>query len=143
MSLVGLGLLMSSLGMTIDAGKTRVISGNLVAIIANRLVMRNGKICMVESGAKPGCRGVASVASCWIARSHVIRDAAAQSLRAVPIGGMASIARRVCGRETVIVADMTEIAGRREMYARKRPARSTVIECARFPGRRVVAGGTK
>ena len=110
--LVGLGLLMSSLGMTIDAGKAGVVGGNLVAIVAHRLVVWNGEIGMVESRAKPRSCRMASVTSCWITRRHVIGNAAAQSLRAVPIGGVASVASRVCGRKAVIVADMTEIASR-------------------------------
>ena len=140
MGLVGLGLLMGGLGVTVDTGKAGVIGGNLVAIIAYRLVMRDGEVGMVERGPKPGCRRVASVAGCWIPCRHMIRNAAAESLRAVPIGSMASIASRVCGCETVIVADMAEIARRRRMRARKSPTRRTVIECARFPRRRVVAG---
>ena len=70
--------------MAVDASKAGVVGGNLVAVVADRTVMRNREVGVVEGGAEPTGGGVASVASGWIAGSDVIRDSATESLCAGP-----------------------------------------------------------
>jgi hypothetical protein len=91
-------LLMSGRGMAVDAGEGGIVRGDLVAIVADRVVMRNRKISVLESRVEPAYRRVATITGRRKARGDVIRDEPAESLRAVPIGLMAAIAGGVCGR---------------------------------------------
>jgi len=53
-AVVGVGcfsLLVSRCCVAIDAGETGIIGGNLVAVVADRAVMGNRKVGMVEDGA--------------------------------------------------------------------------------------------
>ena len=43
-------------GMAVDTSKAGVVGGNLVAVVAHGLVMRDGKIGVIESGAEPAHR---------------------------------------------------------------------------------------
>lgn len=142
-NLIGLGLLVRSLGVAVDAGEAGVVGGDLVAIVADRFVVRDREISMVESCAKPSGGGVACVASSRITGGDVIRDCAAKSLRAVPIGGMAAVTRGVRRGEGVVVVDVAQVAGGRKVSAGERPTGGAVIERAGLPGRGVVASGAQ
>ena len=140
-SLIGLRLLVRRLGVAVDAGEAGVVGGDLVAIVADRFVVRDREISMVESCAKPTGGGVASVASSRITGGDVIRDCTAKSLRAVPIGRMAAVTRGVRRGEGVVVVDVAQVAGGRKVSAGERPTGGAVIERAGLPGRGVVASG--
>ncbi len=76
--LVGGGdLLVSGGGVAVDAGEAGIIGGNLVAVIANGAVMRNGEVCVIECGVEPACCGVAGIAGCGEAGREMIGDEAA------------------------------------------------------------------
>ena len=65
--------------MTVDAGERGVVRRNLVAIVANRTMVRNREPRVIERGAGPRGRRVARVAGSRITRSNVIWHRAAQS----------------------------------------------------------------
>ena len=96
---VCLRLLMRRGRMTIDARKLGIIGRHLVAVSANRSVVWNGEPGVVERGSEPARGCVAGIARCRISCSDVVRDSAAQRLRAVPFGLMAAVASRVRGRQ--------------------------------------------
>ena len=54
---------------------------------------------------------------------------------------MAAVAIGIGGGEIVIVVEMAECAGGRDVCASQRKARAAVIECGGGPGNRVVANG--
>ena len=135
-SIVGLRLLVSSLCVAVDAGEAGVVGGNLVAIATNRAVVGNGEISVIESSAEPVCSGVAGVASGWISRRDVVRDRTTESLRAVPIGEMATVASRIGSSEAVIVVEVARGAGSVHVCAGQSPASSGVVEHAGIPGHR-------
>lgn len=85
MSLSGLRLLMSGLGVAIDAGKAGIVGGNLMAIVAGRTMVRDREIGVIEGCAEPGRRCVARVAGGGITSGDVIGNAATKSLRTVPV----------------------------------------------------------
>lgn len=58
--IVGLGLLVSRPGVAVDAAKTGVVANDLVAIVADRLVVRFREIGVVKGCAKPTGGVVAS-----------------------------------------------------------------------------------
>ena len=70
--------------MAIDAGKLGIVRRHLVAVSTDRVMVRDRKPGVVEGRAQPACGCVASIARCRISRSDVVRDSAAQRLRAVP-----------------------------------------------------------
>jgi hypothetical protein len=145
MAIVSVGLLVGGLGVAVDTGEASVVRGNLVAIVAHGIVVRNREVCVIESGAEPRCGGVASFASVWVPRGNVVGHGAAESLRAGPSGLVAAIASSIGGAETVIVVDMAGGARRLggvQMRACQWPAGSAVIKCSRLPSGGVVAGGT-
>jgi len=77
-----------------------------MAIRANRAMVRDGEVSVVEGGAEPVRGGVASIAGGRVPGGDVIRHAAAKSLRAVPFRQVASIADRIRRSERIVVADM-------------------------------------
>ncbi len=70
---IGAGLGMIIVGMAVDTGKAGVIGGNLVAVVAHGLMMRDGEVRVIERSAEPRGGSVASFASGWITGSHVVR----------------------------------------------------------------------
>ena len=95
-----------SVRVAIDARKLRVVGRNLVAVRANRSVVWDRKPGVIKGRPCPRGRRVAGVAGRRIAGGDVVRDGAAERLRARPIGLMAAIASRVGGRQRVVVVDM-------------------------------------
>jgi len=127
------------------ARKSRVVRGIDMAICAGSSIVRNFELRMAESGAQPGCRGVAGGASCRISGCNVIRHRPAQRPGALPLRGVAAVAiggrrRRCC---------MAQIAGHRGMGSGQGKTGGVVIKCCAQPGscgvargaRRRVAGG--
>jgi len=106
-------------------------------------MVRDREISVAESCAKPTGGGVASVASSRIAGRDVIGNGTAKCLCAVPIGGVAAVAGRVRGGEAVIVVDVAQVAGCREVSAGESPTGGAVIEHAWLPSCCVVASGAK
>ena len=142
-SLIRLRLLMSRLRVAIDASKARVVGRNLVAIVADRTVMGNREIGVIERCAEPIAGGVASVASGRISRRNMIRNTPAECLRTVPSGLMAAVTGGIRGRKVVIVIDMARRARRGRMCACKSPSGRGVIEHAGIPSDGIVASGAK
>ncbi len=98
---------------------------------------------MIESSAEPVCSGVAGVASGGITRGDVVGDRTTESLRAVPIGEMATVASGVGRGEVVIVVEVARGAGSVHVRAGQSPASSGVVEHAGIPGHGVMASGTE
>ena len=70
----GLRLLVGRGRVTVDAGKAGIVGGDLMAIVADRAVVRNGEVGVIEGGAEPtGCR-VTRVAGGGITRSDMVRN---------------------------------------------------------------------
>jgi len=148
--LVGGGnLLVCSRGVAVDAGEAGVVRGDLVAIVADRTVMGNGVIRVIESGAKPRGGDVASVASGRIPGGDVIGYGTAEGLRAVPLCLVAAIARSVGGSQRIVVVDVAigaglhAAGGGNDVAAGERPSGGAVIELAISPSKRVMASGTE
>jgi len=134
-----LRLLVRSGGVAIDTRKTGVVRGNLVAIVANRAVMRNREVGVVKGSAEPACGCMAGIASRWVARRDVIGHRAAEGLRAVPLSNVASVASCICRGERIVVVDVAIGAGLHAAYCRydvtsgQCPARGAVIKFAVGP----------
>ena len=92
---VRLGLLVGRGGMAVDAGEARIVGRNLVTIGTYGAVVRNREIGVIESRSQPTRGGVAAIAGRWITSRNMVRHRAAQSLCAVPIGDVASVANWV------------------------------------------------
>ena len=92
---VGLRLLVRSRGVAINAGKTRVVRGDLVAVAAHRAVMRNWEVRMVERRAQPRGGVMAGIASGGVARRNVVRYRSAQRHGALPIRRVTSVTRGI------------------------------------------------
>src|SRR5205807_2277566 len=108
------GPVRSRLRMAILTRELLVVRRNNVAIRAHRPVVRNAEKSMIENCAQPSRRhprGVASDASCRIARRHVIWHVPAKRRRALPRRLMAPVAIRIRRRECVIIADVAVRAG--------------------------------
>lgn len=145
---VGLRLLVRRLRMAVDTSKTTEVRRHLVAVIANRAVVRNRKErTVIESSAEPagGVVATSGVAGRRETCGNVIRHRAAESLRALPCCEMAAIASGVPGGERVVAID---VARRTRSFrgigvsAGQRPTGSAVIEFSVGPEHCVVAGGT-
>ena|SRR6516164_5421104 len=106
---VSLGLVMGGLRVAIDAGETRIVRGNKVAITANRAVMRNREKGVVEGRAQPRCGVMATLARRGITGSNVIRNCSTQRRRTLPCGNVAAIAGRVRYGQIVVVAGVALI----------------------------------
>jgi len=128
--------------MAINACKLRVVRRDLVAVRAHRAMVWNSEPGVIKCRPCPRGRRVAGVAGRRIAGGDVVRDGAAERLRAVPIGLMAGIASSVGGRQRVVVAHMAQVAGGRKMRARKRKARGSMIKRSVGPCCCVVTGRT-
>jgi hypothetical protein len=87
----GYRLLMSGGGVAVDARKTGIVCGQLVAVVANRSVMGNREIRMVERGSQPTARRVAAIAGGRISRGDVVGNGAAKRLRALPLRLMTAV----------------------------------------------------
>ena len=74
----------SRVGMAVDACKLGVVRRHLVAVRTDRVMVGDREIGVVEGGPQPARGCVAGIARCRISRSDVVRDSAAQRLRAVP-----------------------------------------------------------
>jgi hypothetical protein len=135
-------------GMAVDAGEARIVCGSLMAIVANRAVMRNREVGVVVAGAQPIGRRVATVASSGKSRGDVIGNRAAEGLRAVPLRLMTCITNRVGRGERIVVvhvaigAGLHPARGGDDVAARERPSGGRVVELAVGPADGVVAGGT-
>ena len=92
MLLVRLGLLMRGGGVAVDAGELRIIRRNLVAVGADRTMVRNGEICVIERRAQPVSGRMAAIARGWVTGSDVVRDRTAQGLCTDPFSGVAAVA---------------------------------------------------
>jgi hypothetical protein len=103
---------------------------------------------VIERGARPGQSVVTDGAlGRGEARRDVIGNIAAESLRLVPVRGVATVAIGVGGTERVVVVEVAICAGR-DFSSRselvgigERPTGGAVIERGRTPGNRVMAGG--
>ena len=98
----------TTLRMAVDAGKACIIRGDLVAVAADGAMMRNWEVRVVKGSAGPRRSGVATVAGGRIAGRNMVGDAAAQSLCAVPLCGVATIAGGVRGGEAVVVVHVAK-----------------------------------
>ena len=122
-----------------------------MAVVADRAVVRDREIGVVECGAQPTGGRVAGVARLRVACRDVVRHRAAKRLRAEPCGLVASITGCVRRGQAVIVADVAIRAarnlgsrgGRHLVRAGERPTRGGVIKCSRIPRRGVMASGAK
>ena len=139
---VRLRLCMGCGRMTVDTRKLRVVCRDLMAIRTHRAVVWDSEPGVIKRRPGPRGRRVAGVAGRRIAGGDVVRDGAAERLRAVPIGLMAGIASSVGGRQRVVVAHMAQVAGGRKMRARKRKARGSMIKRSVGPCCCVVTGRT-
>ena len=83
-----------------------------MAVVADRAVVRDRKIGVIECGAQPTGGRVAGVARLRVASRDVIRHRAAERLRAEPCGLVASITGCVRRSQAEIVADVAIRAGR-------------------------------
>jgi hypothetical protein len=147
----GRDLLVSGGSVAVDACEGGIVCGDLMAVVADGVVVRNGKVGVFEGGVEPAYGGVAAIAGRWESRSDVIRHEAPERLRAVPIGSVAAIAGCVRRGQGVIVVDVAIGAGfdcgarggRHLVRTRERPARGAVIELPVSPGNSVMAGGAE
>jgi hypothetical protein len=145
----GLCLLVRRGGVAIDAGKTGVVQRYLVAIIANRPVVRNREVGVIEGGAQPAGRCVARIAGGWITRGNMVWHRTAERLRAVPLRQMAAVTGGVRGSERIIVvhvaigAGLHTAGGGHHMSPGQGPTRRAVVELSIRPKQRVVAGRTQ
>jgi hypothetical protein len=143
--------LMRRRGVAIDASKRGIVRGNLVAIVADRRVVRDGEVGVLKRGIQPACGGVAGVAGRRKSCGDVIRYQAAEGLRAAPSGLMATVAGGIRGGQRIVVVDMAIGAGfygrarrgRHLMRASERPSCSAMIEFAVGPSDGVMARGAK
>ena len=111
-SVVRLGLLVGRGGMAVDAGKLRIIGGDLVTVSADRTMVRNREIRMVKRCARPTGGRVTAVASRRVARGDVVRDRASQGLRAIPVSDVTAVARGVRCGQRIVTADVAQVARR-------------------------------
>ena len=147
----GLRLLVRRCGVAVDAGETGIFGGHLVAIIADRTVMRNREIGVVKGRTQPGCGGVTGIAGCRVTSGKVVWHRPAQGLRAGPSSQMAAVAGgvRCCQRIVVIhvaigaADDFRSSRGRHLVCARQCPPGGAVIKFSIHPGGRVMAGGAQ
>jgi hypothetical protein len=102
----GYRFLVSACRVAVDTRKTRIIGGDLVTIVANGAVMRNGEVRVLVAGAQPVRFCVAAIASRRKPSGDVVRNGTAQSLRAVPLRQVAAVANRIRCRERVVVVDV-------------------------------------
>jgi len=117
--------------MALSAGNGRVSAGQ-----------RKGCCAVIESRGCPICSRVADGAVLRETRGDVIGHRSAESRRALPVCGVAAVAR--CGSERVVVRYMTGNAGsrhRRRVHAGQCKAGRAVVERSRRPANRGVAGG--
>jgi len=144
-----LGLLVRSSGVAVDAGKARIIGGDLMAIIANGAMMRNNEVRMVESGAEPGCGCVAGIAGCRIPGRDMVGNCTTKGLCTRPGCLVTAVAGGICGGQGIVVVHVA-IGAAHDFRASRRghlvgarecPTRGAVIKPAVDPGCRVVAGG--
>ena len=140
-SVVRLGLLVRRGGMAVDAGKLRIVGGNLVTVSADRTMVRNREVSVIEGCAQPIGGGVAAIASRRVASSDVVRDRATQSLCAVPVSEVTAVARGVRGGQRIVVADVAQVARRSQVSAGEGPAGTGVIKRPVGPKDGVVARG--
>lgn len=103
MGVVGLCGLVRGCGVAIDTGKAGIVGRDLMAVVADRAVVGDGKVKMAEGGAEPAGCIVASVAGGGKPSGYVVRDGAAKSLGTVPVGQMAAIARGIRRGQAVVV----------------------------------------
>jgi len=68
------GSVRTRVGMTIDTRKLRVVGRDLVAIRADRTMMRDREPSVIKGCSCPRGRRVAGVAGRWIAGGDVVRD---------------------------------------------------------------------
>ena len=147
------------LRMAVDTREHRIVRRDLVAVRANRAVVRNAEIRMVEHRPQPGGGHpgrMAGRASCRIRSGHMIRNRGAIVLRARKIGLVAAVTirRRVTGG---VVAAQMAVGARidhwpnrarnrrawwQHMRTLERKARRAVIKPSVGPKNRVVARRT-
>lgn len=94
MDLVGAGLIVRAPRVAVDARKAGVVRGDLVAIAANRAIMRNAEKGVVKRRAEPTRGCVTARAGRWVSRRDMVWHAAAERLRTVPVGQVAAVAVR-------------------------------------------------
>jgi hypothetical protein len=136
--------------VAIDARKAGVVGGDLMAIVANGVVVRNLEIGVVESGPEPTGGGVASVAGGGVTSCHVIRNGAAQSLSAVPGRKVTTVANRIGRRQRVVAIHMALRARRDEapggghhlVCSRESKTGGAVVELTVGPSGDAMATGT-
>ena len=108
---VRLRLCMGCGRMTVDTRKLRVVCRDLMAIRTHRAVVWDSEPGVIKRRPGPRGRRVAGVAGRRIAGGDVVRDGAAERLRAVPVRRVAAVAVGVGACEVVVVADMARDAG--------------------------------
>lgn len=94
-NVIRLRLLVRRGGVAVDACEAGVVGGHLMAVVADRTMVRDREIRVIEGRAQPTRRGVASVAGLRVSGRKVIWHGAAQSLRAEPCRLVTAIARRI------------------------------------------------
>ena len=99
-----------------------------MAVAANRAMVGDCKIGVVERCAEPGSCVVASRASGRVTGCDVIRHAPAECGGALPRRGVATITVGVCRSQAVVVIDVAGAAWSVYVRAGKGPAGGAVIE---------------
>jgi len=85
------------LRMAVDTREHGIVRRDLMAVRADRAVVGNAEIGMVEYRPQPGCGHVgrmAAYARCRVGRGHVIRNVRAIVLRVREVGLVAAVAVR-------------------------------------------------
>lgn len=131
--LVRLRLGVRRLRVAVDAAKSRIVGRDQMAVAANRAMMGDREVRVIERCAEPGSCVVASRATGRVAGGDVIRHAPAKRRCALPRRGVATIAVRVCRSQAVVVIDVAGAARSAYVRAGKSPSRGAVIEFSVSP----------
>lgn len=108
MLIVSFSLLVRSRSVAIDASEAGEIGRNLMAVVADRAMVRNGEVRVIKGSAEPAGRVVATsrVAGGWEATGDVVRNGTAEGLRAGPLCDVAAVAGGIRGGQSVVSGHM-------------------------------------
>lgn len=107
--------------VAVNASELRIVGRNLVAVGADRTMVRNREPSVVEGCSCPRGRRMAGVACCRVIGSDVVRDRTAQGLCTEPVSGVAPVACGVRRGQRIVVAGVAQVAGRRQVSASEGP----------------------